>query len=655
MSTQVKLRRGTTLEHETFTGAAAELTVDTTTQDLVLHDGVTPGGKVIGKQEPVVFPVSKNFVPATLASPTVTVQTYEPCDYIDGILWSTYNGDLYKSTDMGETYTLVRSSFSAQRMLPTSDGEMLILATSRLVYKSSGWSTNPATATLNTVFEMPASSPNSGVLRWGIDGDGTKFILSNYGNTGDVYYVWISTDTGNSFNIAYDQSAVTSDRSHIHCCCYDAVDDRFYFTYGHGTPCGIYYSDNDGATWTMLDQYNAATGVEANFTTLTPTDFGIVCGTDRYPNGVYILRRSKNPDDIKLEFAGRWDESRGGLLGFADRGYRDESTGIVYISFRADWQEVPCMIMACGSEGAQVVWQDVTDPTNPRRAYNVVAAEGKLVASILTQNTTELRTLKATTSTDSSTRDANRGNLLTEYDAQWDSTSVGRDSKAEGSRSVSVGHGAEVINTASAVDDSVSVGYGAKSKLSSTVSIGSGARGLLKSVTIGYNAQQGSSEAATNSDMISIGTDMVAINSQCINIGNGTETGGVGTLAVGFQAKATGNDSVAFGKLATASGVSSTAVGKGASAPEFGSSAWGNGASATVSYAMAFGYNATAAHNSSIAFGNGVTTQRNFSVCFGDRDIETTKNGGRVIIKSPNGTSYAITVNDAGTISAAAI
>ena len=48
MSTEVKLRRGTSTEHETFTGASAELTVDTTEQELVLHDGVTPGGKRVG-------------------------------------------------------------------------------------------------------------------------------------------------------------------------------------------------------------------------------------------------------------------------------------------------------------------------------------------------------------------------------------------------------------------------------------------------------------------------------------------------------------------------------------------------------------------------------------------------------------------------------
>lgn len=44
-ATQVQIRRGTTAEHATFTGAAGEVTVDTTTQSLVIHDGVTAGGE----------------------------------------------------------------------------------------------------------------------------------------------------------------------------------------------------------------------------------------------------------------------------------------------------------------------------------------------------------------------------------------------------------------------------------------------------------------------------------------------------------------------------------------------------------------------------------------------------------------------------------
>jgi hypothetical protein len=45
MPKQVRLRRGTTAQHATFTGADGEVTFDTTKKVLVLHDGVTAGGK----------------------------------------------------------------------------------------------------------------------------------------------------------------------------------------------------------------------------------------------------------------------------------------------------------------------------------------------------------------------------------------------------------------------------------------------------------------------------------------------------------------------------------------------------------------------------------------------------------------------------------
>src|SRR5687767_3188681 len=47
MPKQVRLRRGTTSQHSAFTGADGELSVDTDKRCLVLHDGVTAGGKPI--------------------------------------------------------------------------------------------------------------------------------------------------------------------------------------------------------------------------------------------------------------------------------------------------------------------------------------------------------------------------------------------------------------------------------------------------------------------------------------------------------------------------------------------------------------------------------------------------------------------------------
>lgn len=44
MATQVQLRRGNTAQTAAFTGAVAEITVDTDKDTVVVHDGSTPGG-----------------------------------------------------------------------------------------------------------------------------------------------------------------------------------------------------------------------------------------------------------------------------------------------------------------------------------------------------------------------------------------------------------------------------------------------------------------------------------------------------------------------------------------------------------------------------------------------------------------------------------
>lgn len=49
MSTELKRRRGTTAEHAGFVGAQGEITVDTTKNTAVVHDGATPGGYPLAK------------------------------------------------------------------------------------------------------------------------------------------------------------------------------------------------------------------------------------------------------------------------------------------------------------------------------------------------------------------------------------------------------------------------------------------------------------------------------------------------------------------------------------------------------------------------------------------------------------------------------
>lgn len=54
MAIQIQLRQGTTTEHNTFTGAVGEVTVDTTKKTLVVHDGVTAGGTPLLKADQLV-------------------------------------------------------------------------------------------------------------------------------------------------------------------------------------------------------------------------------------------------------------------------------------------------------------------------------------------------------------------------------------------------------------------------------------------------------------------------------------------------------------------------------------------------------------------------------------------------------------------------
>jgi len=51
MAKQLKLRRGTTSQHSSFTGAEGECTVDTTKDTLVVHDGSQAGGRPLLRED----------------------------------------------------------------------------------------------------------------------------------------------------------------------------------------------------------------------------------------------------------------------------------------------------------------------------------------------------------------------------------------------------------------------------------------------------------------------------------------------------------------------------------------------------------------------------------------------------------------------------
>ena len=53
MPTTVQFRRGNTAAHSTFTGGAGEITIDTSKNTVVVHDGSTAGGFPLAKYSDV--------------------------------------------------------------------------------------------------------------------------------------------------------------------------------------------------------------------------------------------------------------------------------------------------------------------------------------------------------------------------------------------------------------------------------------------------------------------------------------------------------------------------------------------------------------------------------------------------------------------------
>jgi hypothetical protein len=95
MATILQLRRGTTVQHSSFTGAVGEVTVDTTKDTVVVHDGTTAGGKPL----------------ATEAYVTSQIQTKDNSDEItEG------------STNLYFTNTRARDAFSAGTGITISSG-----------------------------------------------------------------------------------------------------------------------------------------------------------------------------------------------------------------------------------------------------------------------------------------------------------------------------------------------------------------------------------------------------------------------------------------------------------------------------------------------------------------------------------------------------
>jgi hypothetical protein len=540
--------------------------------------------------------------PTPLAGAAIdTTVTLRPLENHGGFLWASDGSTIKKSAD-GVTWTTVATApGAAMRILWCADGEVLVLTGE--VYRSSGWATNPATATWAKVVTKSAPA-GPGIPQSHFDGDGTKFIAAEYSDTDRTQsrYVWISTNQGVSWSVVYDDRASddpTGTLSHRHGVAYDPWEDRFWRSEGHDTFRGLYYSDNDGSTWTLM---GGAFQPDAAPFSILATDDGLVCGSDSADGGLYGVARTTDPATLEMRHLARWRVTVDGVVGLASRATRDPDTGIVYVTYQADNAGVAPTIAAGTARAGAFIW---THPSvGVKRLPQAVPFKGILYGIVDTAGTYDALTGSITAPGvvrfDSGNMDGGTSTWAT-------SVAAGPGAHTDGISSVAVGKNAATSN-----ESSVAIGDTAATTQARAVAAGRNSVAYSDSVAVGYAAGAGSF------NQTAVGASAVAYS------------GGTGATALG-NAAAAGSASVAVGRLATAGSTSAitnaVAVGQQANA--------GNSA-------VALGRSAVATHTNAVALGANTTTTVGNQVQVGARHLELTEvtapgvataNGARLYVK----------------------
>jgi hypothetical protein len=163
MSTQIQRRRGTTGEHSTFTGAAGEITIDSTKNTVVVHDGTTAGG----------FPLAKEANALTSSNIGVTVQAYDAnlTSFVTAVNLPTSDGTAgqFLKTDGAGTVTFdtiptinALNDIANVTITSASAGEFL-------KWNGSAWVNDsiPTINTLNDISNVTITSATTGeFLQW---------------------------------------------------------------------------------------------------------------------------------------------------------------------------------------------------------------------------------------------------------------------------------------------------------------------------------------------------------------------------------------------------------------------------------------------------------------------------------------------------------
>jgi len=197
MAKLLKLRRGTTTQHGSFTGAEGEVTVDTDKDTLVVHDGSTAGGHPVAAED--MANVSSASIAGRLANDSIAVSkiaagtlpsdvkiidanvsgnlTIESADIVDGTI---VNADVNASAAIAGTK--VSPDFGSQNVVTTGtlgSGDLTITSSAPKIEFYDSNANSDFKVIVNDGKIKIQDITNSNAVRFFIDSSGTVDVAGN--------------------------------------------------------------------------------------------------------------------------------------------------------------------------------------------------------------------------------------------------------------------------------------------------------------------------------------------------------------------------------------------------------------------------------------------------------------------------------------------
>ncbi|WP_298833924.1 hypothetical protein [uncultured Planococcus sp.] len=508
----------------------------------------------------------------------------------DGYLYGSNSRSLYRATSENGPWTLIKA-FTAQDAITgirqLGDGEVILARSTDGLWKSTGWATNPASATWRQVLVT-----NGKVTQFSFDADPVSGWVSvtTYinGDMTNSRYVWLSKDNGNTFTQIFDmldyEPTINKVHSHFHIATLDpywnSATPRIWISY-HKTNDDptekadpkkrIKYSDNSGVTWVDFSNTNYQPVVAI------ATPEGMLFGSDEGLVGVYIVKRTPNPSDMKYELFYAFRENIDGIFGWAVKGIKG-ANGAYHMAFRSATAGYSARIVT--SDGSKIEETLVIPPKTASDTVDIsdmVEYKGRLIGVYYNTVT--------------------GAGVAHKFSADAPSRGVQQDYRTGALE----GGVAEPLGT--------SAGFKSKADIRGTA-VGSNSLSALRGVAVGEQSVAGSEGTAVGSVAKATGNGTAigksATTENGAAFGRNSVSAGDG-VAVGPTAKVA-TDSVAIGAFSSAEKVQTTAVGKSALASADYGIAIGTLSQATAIGSLAIGRNAKSTHAFSVALGYGSTT-----------------------------------------------